>query len=879
MISAFTARLVDFARRHAAAVLVALMALTVGAGFYAAGHLGVDTDIEHMLPPDLGWRRDEITLDNTFPQNDNLLVLVIDGRTADLADDAARRLTERLRAEPNLFTYVRRPDGGEFFDRNGLLFLSVPELEAVSDQLIAAQPLLGSLAADPSLRGLFDTLTLFISNSEKDPAAIDRLKPTLGSIANTVEAALARRQEPFSWQQMMTGRNAGTRERRRFILTRPVLDFGALERGAKARAEVRRLAGELGLDTAHGVTLRMTGAVALSDDQFATLREGAVRSTVTSIVLVCAILFAALRSVKLAGAILLTLVCGLVITAAFGAAAIGSLNPISLAFGVLFIGLAVDFAIQFSVRYRDQRHRTGELPAALLRTGETIGPALLLAAGATAIGFFAFIPTRYTGIRELGWIAGSGMMIGIALTFVLLPALLALLRPAGEPEAIGFARLAPLDRFLLDRRRLVLAAAALLAMVGIALLPLVRFDFDPLNLKNPRDESVATARELMRDPMTTPYTAEILAASLGDAEALAHRLEQLPEVEHAITAASFIPKDQDKKLPIIADLALLIGPTLTPVKTLPPPSDEEVLKAIAACRDALRPLAASAGPDDPASRLSHALAAAAARGPAIVQPLDAALLAGLQQRLQVLAAALQGTAVTLASLPAELRDGWVAADGRARIEVFPKGDARDPDVLTQFVAAVRQVAPDATGTPVTIQEAGNLISTAFVHAGIIAVVAIALLLAAVLRRVRDVALVIAPLLLAALLTLAVTVVVGMPLNYANIIALPLLLGIGVAFDVYFVMNWRAGQDRHLQSSTARAVIFSALTTMSAFGSLALSNDPGTAEMGELLTISLACTLFSTLFVLPALLGPATAAERVVAKRGEAVGGAIRKKQV
>jgi predicted RND superfamily exporter protein len=161
-----------------------------------------------------------------------------------------------------------------------------------------------------------------------------------------------------------------------------------------------------------------------------------------------------------------------------------------------------------------------------------------------------------------------------------------------------------------------------------------------------------------------------------------------------------------------------------------------------------------------------------------------------------------------------------------------------------------------------------------VQAGIIAVAAITLLLAVVLRRLRDVALVIAPLLLAAMLTLAVTVVIGMPLNYANIIALPLLLGIGVAFDIYFVMNWRAGQSRHLQSSTARAVIFSALTTMSAFGSLALSHDPGTAQMGTLLTISLACTLFCTLVVLPALLGPAAvrvtmAAEQPSARLGSA----------
>jgi uncharacterized protein len=262
-------------------------------------------------------------------------------------------------------------------------------------------------------------------------------------------------------------------------------------------------------------------------------------------------------------------------------------------------------------------------------------------------------------------------------------------------------------------------------------------------------------------------------------------------------------------------------------------------------------------------RLSAALAEAAGRGAAIVPALRSALLSGLAQRLDTLRGLIDANPVSLESLPADLRDEWIAADGRARVDVFPKGDARDPAVLERFVAAIRTVAPNATGTPVTIQEAGRLISTAFVQAGFIAVAAITVLLALSLRRVRHVALVIAPLLLAALMTLAVTVAIGMPLNYANIIALPLLLGIGVAFDIYFVMNWRAGQTHHLQSSTARAVIFSALTTMAAFGSLALSHDPGTSQMGALLAISLGCTLVCTLLVLPALLGPAEAASAPV----------------
>jgi uncharacterized protein len=207
------------------------------------------------------------------------------------------------------------------------------------------------------------------------------------------------------------------------------------------------------------------------------------------------------------------------------------------------------------------------------------------------------------------------------------------------------------------------------------------------------------------------------------------------------------------------------------------------------------------------------------------------------------------------TLPADLRRAWVTEDGRSRLEIFPKGDPRDNVVLERFVAAVRALAPQATGTPVTIQESGSTVVTAFTRAGWIAIVAITLLLLAVLRRSRDVVLVLVPLFLAGLLTAATSVMLDLPLNYANIITLPLLLGIGGAFDIYFVMRWRAGMSRPLQSSTARAVLFSALTTMTAFGSLALSSHPGTAEMGRLLTISLAYVLFCTLVVLPALQGP------------------------
>jgi predicted RND superfamily exporter protein len=192
-------------------------------------------------------------------------------------------------------------------------------------------------------------------------------------------------------------------------------------------------------------------------------------------------------------------------------------------------------------------------------------------------------------------------------------------------------------------------------------------------------------------------------------------------------------------------------------------------------------------------------------------------------------------------------------DGRARVQVLSKAEARNSKGLAEFVAAVTAVAPDAGGPAVTIAATSATIVGAFRSAAIGALISIAIILYIALRRVLDMSLVLAPLLLSSLMTVLVIVLAGLMLNYANIIALPLLLGVGVSFNIYFVMNWRAGQISVLGSATARAILFSALTTGTAFGSLALSGHPGTASMGTLLLISLGCTLGASLVFIPALL--------------------------
>jgi hopanoid biosynthesis associated RND transporter like protein HpnN len=370
---------------------------------------------------------------------------------------------------------------------------------------------------------------------------------------------------------------------------------------------------------------------------------------------------------------------------------------------------------------------------------------------------------------------------------------------------------------------------------------------------------VQTLFDLMKDPDSTPYTIDVLTGSASAVADQAQRLRSLPEVSQAIWFGSFVPDDQPAKLAILADARELLEPTLAALAVKPAPSAAEVLDSAARCGADVGKLAARG--DQAAAQLAAALRRIVARGTGVVPLLDSNLSQGIARRLQDMRLALQAAQVTLATIPPELKRDWVAADGTYRIEVFPKGDARDAKVLRRFVAAVRGIAPQSAGMPIGIQESARTVIGAFVIAGCLATAAITLLLALVLRNARDVAAVLAPLLLAGLFTLATSAALGKPLNFANIVTLPLLLGVGVAFDIYFVLRWRDGDADLLSSPTARAVVFSALTTGTAFGSLALSKSPGMADMGALLSIGLFYTLICTLLVLPALLGAAPAAER------------------
>ncbi|WP_453965373.1 hopanoid transporter HpnN [Bradyrhizobium elkanii] len=841
--------------RFALPVVIFSVLLSIGAGFYTARNFSINTDINKLISPDLDWRKRDNQFEEAFDR-ERLILAVVEAATPELTSSAAKALTAKLQAEKKNFEAITALGSGEFFEKNGLLFLPTEEVGKVAGQLESAAPLIEIMAGDPSIRGLTGALETGLAGVKRGQVKLDNAAPPFNLISETVETVLAKGDATFSWRELTSDKPLTDSDKRAFIEIKPIIDYSALEPGKAATDAIRQAAADLKFPTEYHARVRLTGPVPIANEEYATVQDGAITNGIGTVVIVLVILWMALHSGKIIFAVFVNLFIGLAITTAVGLMMVGSLNLLSIAFAVLFIGLGVDFGIQFSVRYRSERFKNDNLTLALENAARRSAVPLSLAAMATAAGFLCFLPTDYKGISELGKIAGAGMLVAFVTSITVLPALLDLLNPPGEKEPVGYAFLAPLDLFLEKHRVPIIVGTLLVTVAGLPLLHYMKFDFNPINLRNSKVESIATFLDLRKDPNTGANAINVMTRSEADAKKIEAKLEKLPEVSRVMSLDSFVPDDQPAKLKLIAQAAKTLGPALNPDSVDPAPSDQENVESLKSSVDSLRKTAGDGkGPGAVAARrLADALQKLAGSNQATRDRAQDVFVAPMKIVFDQLRNTLQAQTVTLQNLPPELVDSWKTKDGLMRVEVEPKGDPNDNDNLRRFADAVLAAEPTAIGGPVSILKSGDVIVKAFIHAGILALVTIGLLLWLTLRRVVDVLMTLVPLLVAGIVTLEICVLIGLPLNFANIVALPLLLGVGVAFKIYYVTAWRQGRTNLLQSSLTRAIFFSALTTATAFGSLWLSSHPGTASMGKLLALSLVTTLAAVLLFQPALMG-------------------------
>ncbi|MCK5872199.1 MAG: MMPL family transporter, partial [Methylococcales bacterium] len=785
------------------------------------------------------------------------IIFVVEAQTPEETAQAAQQLALKLQAQTQHFESVYIPNDNDFFQRQGLLYLEADELSTLAQKLSSAQPFIGSLSQNRSLQGLFDLTHKALNHQESLPMD---LEPLLHGINQAFEAKLTQQPHHLSWQQLLATHSLNSEARRILVIAKPKMNFKDIFPVEPALLFSRGLIKEM-MQAMPLLQIRMTGETALEHEELESVSKGSALAGILSLILVCSALWFGLRSIKLLLATFLSLIIGLIFTAGFAAIAIGHLNLISIAFAVLYIGLGVDYAIHLCLRYRECRALGMNSNDAIHDSLHSVGLALFLCAVTTSLGFFAFVPTDYAGVSELGLISGAGMFIGLFVSLTVLPAFLALF-PAEKISPIT-SRIKISSHWIsfpFRHAKPIKVMAFLMTIVAIGVLTKLSFDSNSIHLRDPNSESVITIKELLKSKKDSPYVLSALSDNLDEAQQLSRQLKALSVVDDAVILTDLVAKNQDEKLDIIENLDLLIGAQLQLFKNAPPNTNIRLaLSTFLTQINTLLQNQPEHGAKISLQKLQINLQnylVYADKNPEVAYPaLEKSILGLLPYTMERLRISLTATAYTLDDLPLNITQHWLSKEGLYRIRIMPSEDQNIIDHQKRFVKAVQAIDAGVTGLSVADQASGDAVVEAFIEAFSGALIAITLLLLLILKSVRNTLLVIAPLLLATLLTGAFNVLLDNPFNFANVIALPLLMGMGVDSGIHIMHRLNADTDNPQQlltTSTARGVFFSSLTTLCSFSSLAFTTHVGTSSMGLLLALGIFFTLICTLIVLPAL---------------------------
>lgn len=856
----------DTAAHRPWTILVISLLLTVLAG-WAAIHLKVNTSTEDILSSDLPFRQVEMAYDRAFPPED-VAVAVVDAPTAEVAKAAGTQLAARLQGQPALFERVELAGSSPYFDRYGLMFLDPERIAGVADQLRPARFVLTRLANDPSLRGMAGLLGMAQQGAEQGAAPPSTAR-MLDLVSETVEAQADGRPVDMPWTELFKAGGGLPGGERQILQIKPVLDNASLNRAGASIDAIRAAFDELGA-AYPDARFRLTGEPVLRQQELNDALSGALKASILSLVLVATILTIGIRSWRLIAALLVSLIVGAIWTAGLAAVSVGQLNLISVAFMVLFFGLGIDFGTHLGMRHLEAARSGASFDDALKGAMASEWPSISLSALCAALAFLSFVPTPYVGLAEFGIISAFGMLVALVITFTLLPALMSVMRPRPSAKAVRNLGIAP----LVDRHyRAVLTVAALVTIGALFMSVRAEIDTNPLNLQNPDTEAVETYQDLAGNPETSPYAMNVLAPNMEAAREISPKLAALEGVAGVRWIESFIPQDQDAKLAAMERARERLGESFFADQPVPPPSEDELTAAYQAMLQSAEAIGSlpEDSPIDPTIRTSGGRLAEALRRFGEARGTAAADLAALGEALtrqmppfvnDLRLKLSVSEPVTVDDMPPELRSEWVSADGQVRIRVLPDGDLPTAKAMREFTERVETVAPRPAGAPAAITGAGKAILLSFVEAIAYTVIAIALVVSLLRRRLSDVMLVLAPLAVASIWTVAGSAALDLPFNFANVIVIPLLIGLGVASSIHMVARARevarergdAGSRAEvLSTSTPLAVLITQLNTVAAFATLAVAKHLGLFSMGVLLGMAIFFVLVVSLIVLPSFM--------------------------
>ena len=867
------------ARRPRLIITAALVLSVVSAG-YTWKRMEFLTGRDQLMPANTSFNRDYQAYRAEFGDQEEIAV-VIESSDSSLAGRFGERLATRLTADRQHFRDVFFPFGLPFFQKNGLLLMPREDLAAFTANLAKAAPTLKALAAAPSVQTLFTSLTTGMESYLANPGApgnaqrLDSLVFMFGALGDGITAFSHGGGAGLSLESVMFRRSDGTVSsfaaagRQQVLTVLPVKDETSFKQAAASIDALHRHIAQLKkLPEFAGITVGITGTPVLEHEEMTTSERDIMLATAITVVLTVCLLLFAFRGVLNTVAAMVALLVAISLSFGFATLAVGHLNILSSVFAVMLIGIGIEYSIQVVLRYQEELARGREKLDALRLSLARNGWAITMAAATVAAAFVTFAFTDFKGIAELGVIAAGGIVICVLVTFTVLPALLVLLpgpppRPGATPATDpGWQRL------LFGHPRTILAVTFLAALACLYPLSRSEFDYNLMNLQAKGLESVAYAYKLMRSKENAGYFAVATAGSEAEARAKVQALEKLPTVDHVVWAGSFVPDDQAEKLRLLTRARA----ELSGIRPTPYEEDLRLMElptVFENFRNGVERLKVSLEKDgNPEAKPVGAFLATLDRffatldkekdrnAVGMLKDFQGGMFAELPARIGMLRASLDASPVSAADVPKEMMGRFIGKTGKYLLQVAPKEEifARAP--LKQFLDDVRSVDPAATGEPVMVYESMTVLRDSYRNAFGFALAAVAGILLLTFRSFRYALIGLVPLVAGILFMVAGMRLFGISFNSANIIVLPLVLGIAVDSGIYLINRYRREDETPRQvvlSSTGVGVFLNTLTIMASFGALMVARHQGVFSIGTVMCLGMLACQIAFIVVLPAVL--------------------------
>ncbi|MBC7962189.1 MAG: MMPL family transporter [Steroidobacteraceae bacterium] len=878
-------RLFTFVAGRPRLILALALLLSVAAVIYTKNNMEFLTGRDDLMPRNAAFQVDYRAYRAEFGDQEEI-VAVIESDDAGKSTLAADALHARLNKDSGLFREVFYPGGLPFFRKNGLLFMPLEEIKALRHTLTMATPVLKDLASAPSVQTLFTSLTAQIDDYLKtgDPGGLQSLTFMLTTLDKGFKA-FDGKSSGLSMDSFIKGSGDGkpsmleSAGKQQVITMLPVKQEGSFVASEKSIKAARAALDEvLKRPEFKGVRGGLTGVPVLEYEEMATSQRDIEIATVLSLTLTVILLLFAFRGLLNVMAAMVSLIVGICLSFGFATLAVGHLNILSMVFAIMLIGLGIEYGIQVVLRYQEEL-QNGADGMSSIETGLACNlRSITMAAATVALAFATFAFTDFKGIAELGIIAAGGVFICVITTFTVLPAVLILLErfrknplpPAtlvqGERKVDLLER--PFFRAIFAKPRAVVATTLFLSLACIYPVMTMRFDYNLMNLQANGLQSVEYAYKLMRSKENSGYFAVVTARDKAEARSLTEQLEKLPAVDHVVSLLTFVPDQQTEKLAELASLKQ----TLAVVVPVPYEENLQVM-ALPAIFESFRErvaklesvLAAKNAPEaKPVKAFLKTLDAffntlekeKDKNALGMLRDFQGGMFAELPDKLKMMKENLDAAAVVESDIPPQLMQRFVGKNGKLLLQVAAKKEIFEREPLQEFVTQVKGLVPNATGEPVMVFESLTVLRDAYLKAFIYAFVGIAAILLINFKSFRYALLGTLPLAAGLLMMIGGMRLMGISFNSANIIVLPLILGVGIDSAIYIINRYRQGSETPGQVVTRSAgigVFLNALTILFSFGALTVAHHQGVFSIGVVMSLGMVASVAVFLVFLPALL--------------------------